>query len=452
MITPGQAGGIERGRAMDERDQVAKVAAIHLKLHGSAGRCGQAGRIGGHGGGEAKDLAGVGIGDRAGHGDGGAAGANDQAWVGDLADDVVVGIGDINIAGRVNGETLRIQQVGVGCWSTITEMARNAGTGNRGDDAGGFVDLADHIIVGVGNVNIAIHVHRDTSREKEISVRGWSMIPVIAGTAVPSNGDDGSGRLDNFANSVVGGIGNEEIAGGINGHTPRVVKGRVHRGHAVTAVASTPIPGDRGDDTGRFHNLADAVVIGIGDEEIAIGIDADSHRIIKIAIRGGHAIAVKACASVTGNRDDGAGGLEHLTDAMVVPVSDEEIAIMIDGHTRWVIEVGIGGGDPITVVACASVTGDGDDDSGCLQDLADPLVGVVNEEEVAFGINGYTIRIVKVGIHGRDIVAVETCGSCTGHGFDVGGDGVSGACAGGEQHGIAQELGSDVMGSHGKRL
>ena len=100
---------------------------------------------------------------------------------------------------------------------------------------------------------------------------------------------------------------------------------------------------------------------------------------VEIGIGGGHAVAVIACASVAGDGDDGARGFDNFADAVVVFIGDEEVAFGIEGHSERIIEAGIGSGHAIAVIAGASVASHGDDGAGGLQHLADAVVVTVGD-------------------------------------------------------------------------
>ncbi len=54
----------------------------------------------------------------------------------------------------VDGEAVREGESGGGCGGGVAGEARDAGAGDGGDDAGGGVDAADAVVVGVGEVEV----------------------------------------------------------------------------------------------------------------------------------------------------------------------------------------------------------------------------------------------------------------------------------------------------------
>src|SRR5580700_3403860 len=81
----------------------------------------------------------------------------------------------------------------------------------------------------------------------------------------------------------------------------------------------------RDDEAAPADDLADALVVGIGDVDIAGTVDRDSHWVIELGAGGGSAVAGRAYRAVARDRSDGAGGVD-LADAVVVRVRNIQIA------------------------------------------------------------------------------------------------------------------------------
>src|SRR5205807_1136831 len=75
---------------------------------------------------------------------------------------------------------------------------------------------------------------------------------------------------------------------------------------------------------------------------------------------GGPAVAAEAFGAVAGDGADGAGG-RHLADAVVVPVGEEDVAAGVDRHPAEAAECGGGGGPAVAAEAGGAVAGDGAD-------------------------------------------------------------------------------------------
>ena len=74
---------------------------------------------------------------------------------------------------------------------------------------------------------------------------------------------------------------------------------------------------------------------------------------VELGVGGLPAIAGVALGAVAGDRHDRAGRLHHLADLLVVGVGDEQVAGPVDGHAVGAVELGGGGRAAVAGVARA---------------------------------------------------------------------------------------------------
>ena len=101
---------------------------------------------------------------------------------------------------------------------------------------------------------------------------------------------------------------------------------------AVAAIAAASVAGDGGDDARAGVDLADAVVAGVGDEQVAAGVHRNADGIVQLGGGGRPAVAAIARSSVAGDGGDDARGGVDLADAVVVGVGDEQVAAGVHRH------------------------------------------------------------------------------------------------------------------------
>ena len=135
-------------------------------------------------------------------------------------------------------------------------------------------------------------------------------------------------------------------------------------GPAVAAVAGVAVAGDGDDVAGRLHHLADAIVVAFGDEEVAAGVHGHAVRVVEFGGGGRPAVAAVAEGAGAGDGGDVAGGLDHFANAVVVGVGDEDVAAAVHGGPEGEVQRGRGGGAAVAVVAGAAGAGDRGDDRG----------------------------------------------------------------------------------------
>src|SRR5207244_1449430 len=128
--------------------------------------------------------------------------------------------------------------------------------GDRMNQTGLHVDHADAVVQRVGDVDVAVGCARDRARRVERRLgRGFlgAVVPVVAR---PGDGGDDAGRLIDTPNPIVVGVGDDEIAVWCNRDAVRRVQ---LRGRCVVVVA-----GESG---------AEVVVAGDGDNLLRLRVD-----------------------------------------------------------------------------------------------------------------------------------------------------------------------------------
>src|SRR6202042_2392064 len=125
-------------------------------------------------------------------GGGGVDDGGDDAGRGDLADGVVEGVSDEQVAGAVDGDALRVVQLGAGGGAAVAGESAEpvAGlvggevAGHGGDDPGLGVDPADDVVGRVGDIQVAVGVHREAGGGVQLRERGQAPVSGVAGRAV----------------------------------------------------------------------------------------------------------------------------------------------------------------------------------------------------------------------------------------------------------------------------
>ena len=93
-------------------------------------------------------------------------GSDDSCGDGDFADAVVAGVGEVEVAVGIERQGRGEVELGGGGKRVVTGEA-GGGTGDGGDDAGGEVEFADSVVVGVGDIEIVCAVESEALRRVE---------------------------------------------------------------------------------------------------------------------------------------------------------------------------------------------------------------------------------------------------------------------------------------------
>ena len=209
------------------------------------------------------------------------------------------------------------------------------GPSDCGDRPGG-IHLADALVEGIGDVEVACPVHRHGIGAVELRLDRRTLVPAETGLPGPRDRGDRPGGI-HLANPVAAGIGDVEIACPVHRHTTGGGELRLGRRTPVPAETALPGPRDRGDRPGGIH-LADALVEGIGDVEVARPVHRHAMGISELRL--GRRTPVPAETARAGPRDrsDRPGGI-HLADAVVALIGDVEVARPVHRHAIGAVEL-----------------------------------------------------------------------------------------------------------------
>ena len=138
------------------------------------------------------------------------------------------------------------------------------------------------MVTGIGNVEVARAVHGHAIGVAELRLDRRTPVPAEAEPSGPRDrGDDPCGV--HLADALVAGFGNVEVARPVHRHATGVVELRLDRRTPVPTEAELPGPRDRGDRPRRIH-LADAVVTGIGDVEVARPVHRHATGVVELRL------------------------------------------------------------------------------------------------------------------------------------------------------------------------
>ena len=237
----------------------------------------------------------------------------------DSPDPVAEGVGDVEVApddvhgsGSVEGGGRRRATIALG--------TGGAGTGDGGDDPVG-PDPADPIVLAVGDVDDSGRVDIDATRLVEPGVDGRAAVPAEAGDGRTGEAGDDPVGVD-LPDAVDLRLGDVEHAAGPHGDSAGLRQIGLASRAAVAVAASGPGPGDRRDRSGGV-DLADPVVVRVGDVEIAGSVEEDPLRVGQLGADRRPVVASESTRAGPGDRADGPVAVD-LPNGVVFRVGDDE--------------------------------------------------------------------------------------------------------------------------------
>jgi hypothetical protein len=125
---------------------------------------------------------------------------------------------------------------------------------------------------------------------------------------------------------LIADVGDEKVAGAVHGHAEGDVQTGAGREATVATKPRSAVPGHGGDGAGDSVYEADAVVIRVGDEEVASGVHGHAGGDGQIGVGRGVSVAAEALGAIASDRSDDPARGFHAADAVIPTVRDEDVA------------------------------------------------------------------------------------------------------------------------------
>src|SRR5262245_53782332 len=134
------------------------------------------------------------------------------------------------------------------------------------------------MVASVGNVDVAVFIHSHILRFAESRPRRWAAVAGEPRLAVTGDRVDQAGRRSHLANAIVVVIANVYVARAIYRDAYREIEQGLGRGASVSAETGLfRLAGDSADHA-LWSDLADRVVVGIGQVQVSRAIEIDAQR------------------------------------------------------------------------------------------------------------------------------------------------------------------------------
>src|SRR5205823_3276255 len=192
----------------------------------------------------------------------------------DLADQMVVAVSDVDVPCRADGDAVRAIEARRGAGAVV--VPRAAVAGQRGDDAGRR-DLADRVVAGVGDVDIAVFVAGDALRSAKLRDLARAVLESLD-RKTSREGRDVARRRD-LANRVFA-VGDVDVVVRVDGDVRGVPEKCLRAVRVESARSAVRVSGEDADDAGG-GDFADLIVGDVGDVDVALRIDGSSGRAVE---------------------------------------------------------------------------------------------------------------------------------------------------------------------------
>ncbi len=328
------------------------------------------------------------------------------------ADALIAHVGDEHVAGRIERNVGRIEEARRRGGQAVAVEAAGAVARHRLDVAG-RVDLADAMVVEVGDVERSGRVERQTGRTRDLRSGGRPTVTAESGHAVADDRVDVARRVDR-AHAMMVRVGEDHVARAVDDDVGWAVEANHRRGNAVDAVERRAVARDGGDGARGTVDLADAVVPAVGHEEVARRVCGHALDQAERCIERRTVVAAEAGDAVAG--DGRERPVRECTHAMRVALREEDAPIGRRRDAHGCREGTRRRGDVVTTEACRPRAGQRRHRVVREAQLPDAVVLLVGEDEVAADdhrVLGLLERDRRAGA-----IAREACRAVPGHGRD----------------------------------
>ena len=325
---------------------------------------------------------------------------------------MVVGVRDVHVARRVDHNVGRVIERRARARATVTTEALCPGARDRGNDASARDPQTHTIVPRVCDVDAARRVDGDAVRviERRAGARA-AVAEETRRAGARDRGDDASAR-DPEAHAMVVPVRDVDVSLRVDGDAGRVVERRA-RAHAAVA-AETPCPGarDRGDDARARDPQAHAMVVGVSDVDVARRVDCNAYWIVECRARARAAVAAEVLCSGARDRGDDARARDPQAHAIVVGVRDVDVARRVNGDALRIAERGARARAAVAAEARCSGARNRGDDARVWDPQTHAMVSTVRDVYVARSVQGDTPRIIERRARARAAVAAEARCPC----------------------------------------
>src|SRR6185312_10863010 len=112
----------------------------------------------------------------------------------DSEDAIIPRVGDVDVSGRVRVDAMRLFELGLFGAPVQYVSACDAGSGDGGDGAFAHDVFADPVVLGIGDQDVARRIQAQVLRAVQSRLARIAAVARRAGLAGPSHGADLSGR------------------------------------------------------------------------------------------------------------------------------------------------------------------------------------------------------------------------------------------------------------------
>ena len=307
-----------------------------------------------------------------------------------LPDRIVALIAEIDIPCTIdsNGPGLELS---LRCRALVSAVPEHAGTGNRADHARAGRYLANSRVIGIGDVNIAGVIDGNGFGIIQARAGSRAAVAAIACESISRNCIDNPGPGCNLPNALAVGLADVEVARAVDGD---LVWRDFRAGcrAAVATISAESVPSYRSYDACRGRYFAHRAY-AVGDINVSTAVDRNTNWLTNPCAGCGTTIPRdKAAAKRTGDRLYDAGCGRYLSEDAVTRIGNIEVVCAVDSYGLREVQLCAVCWTSIPAISGGSSPGDGGDDAIDYRYFADDTGVRVGDVDISRAIDGYGPR------------------------------------------------------------
>src|ERR1700728_1328360 len=323
----------------------------------------------------------------------------------EFAHEVIVGVIHEYISGGIAVHSERVVKNHAAGRLSRQKRGQIVGTiAGHGANVAADRKLANPCVVSIGYGDRRA-AHRDLINTANLRAGGSTAVSQEPVGMVARDGVNFPGGLSYFADYVVVGVRDIQVAGSVGGNAVGLVDLGCGCSACIACVPAGAIASIGGDDVGGENQLANAAVVGVGDKEIPEGVGGDSAGAIKL--RGRALAPIPAVAAGIADAGDGVNriGRVDLADHAITLVGEVHVSGTIDRDAVGVIQAGVGGGSRDSVSAEALRTGAGEHgERSSRAHFEHAVLVIAGNIEIAGAVGGHGNGVIEIRVDGGNFI------------------------------------------------
>src|SRR5258708_5783299 len=227
--------------------------------------------------------------------------------------------------------------------ATVPTEISDSIPGYRLNNPGGGIDFSNAIVEGIRNEEVPGTVGMHIAGNINCGVGGWTSIAAVARRSIPSDGLNVPRSRNHFPNALVEGIGNEDVTRTVDKYCLGTRECSTRGRTAVPAESAVSISCHSLNIPGGGNDFSNAIVPQIRYEDVTSTVNEHALGTAKCSVRGWAAVAAESKVSISCHSVNNPGGGIDFSDAVVLTIRNEDVPRTVNEHALGTTQCSVRG-------------------------------------------------------------------------------------------------------------